>query len=442
VPGFLKVTIEGLAWSPANQLFIILPNSQDYYATSPDGVNWQQVTLPVNLLGVTQFSGIAWSPELNTFLAAGTASNISMSSDGVTWSDPISINSNETAYRVVWTNDTFVVFWGGASSVISFSSDGITWTNVNSGFSVNWTDIAWSPDLELYAVVSSSGKILIGPDKDSITDINTGSNWWQTVLWSSDLGIFITFSDNGSATTDNARMAYSFDGITWNRDISIPESTIKGSVWSKELGRFIIVGFKGRIFYTSFKKRNPTSYTVFNSNINSVDEEGNWSFKSIETDSIEVSDKYSYTSNLISKPIGLYGDTLHYYQEEDDLNTFINSVNEGDTILFPSESISGNVVMNAVRSVKFIGLKESTTFLGTLDIIAETDLDVNYLCRFENIIFEGLVSIAGTRRGHIFKNCSFIGGLSIAGQAITNLNLQFIDCIINTLNIADTFFSK
>jgi hypothetical protein len=154
--------------------------------------------------------------------------------------------------------------------------------------------------------------------------------------------------------------------------------------------------------------------------------------------SIDVGDKYSYTSNLISKPIELYGDTLNYYQVKDDLNTFINSVNEGDTILFPSGSIAGNVVMVQVRSVKCIGLLEASTFLGTFDITA-IDLDVNYLCRFDNIVFEGLVSIAGTRRGHIFINCSFNGGLSIAGSATTNLNLQFIDCIIKTLNIADTF---
>jgi hypothetical protein len=93
----------------------------------------------------------------------------------------------------------------------------------------------------------------------------------------------------------------------------------------------------------------------------------------ISCKSIVVAEKYSYTSNLISKPIGLYGDTLHYYQVEGDLNLFIISVNEGDTILFPSGSITGNVVMNAVRSVKFIGVAEATTFLGTLDITAGTD---------------------------------------------------------------------
>ena len=66
---------------------------------------------------------------------------------------------------------------------------------------------------------------------------------------------------------------------------------------------------------------------------------------------------------------------------EDDLNLLINSLNEGDTILFSSGSIAGNVVMEQVRSVKFVRLIEATTSLGTLDITA-IDLDVNYLCRF------------------------------------------------------------
>ena len=66
---------------------------------------------------------------------------------------------------------------------------------------------------------------------------------------------------------------------------------------------------------------------------------------------------------------------------EDDLNLLINSLNEGDTILFSSGSIAVNVVMEQVRSVKFVRLIEATTSLGTLDITA-IDLDVNYLCRF------------------------------------------------------------
>ena len=51
--------------------------------------------------------------------------------------------------------------------------------------------------------------------------------------------------------------------------------------------------------------------------------------------SITASNKYFYESDEVVKAFGLYGSTLHYYQVEDDLNTFINSgVNEGDTIIF------------------------------------------------------------------------------------------------------------
>jgi hypothetical protein len=50
---------------------------------------------------------------------------------------------------------------------------------------------------------------------------------------------------------------------------------------------------------------------------------------------ITASNKYFCESDEVVKAFGLYGSTLHYYQVEDDLNTFINSgVNEGDTIIF------------------------------------------------------------------------------------------------------------
>ena len=78
----------------------------------------------------------------------------------------------------------------------------------------------------------------------------------------------------------------------------------------------------------------------------------------------------------------MYGETSHYYQVEDDLDTFINStdISEGDTILFPSGDISGNIVMGGVKGVKFIGVREETTnFLGTMDM-GVLQPDNNYKC--------------------------------------------------------------
>jgi len=46
----------------------------------------------------------------------------------------------------------------------------------------------------------------------------------------------------------------------------------------------------------------------------------------LSPNSINVSDKYSYTLNSVVKPFGLYGETLHYYQVEDDLETLIHLI--------------------------------------------------------------------------------------------------------------------
>jgi len=163
----------------------------------------------------------------------------------------------------------------------------------------------------------------------------------------------------------------------------------------------------------------------------------------LSCNSINLIDKYFYTLNSVVKPFGLYGETLHYYQVEDDLDTFMNStdISQGDTILFPSGDISGNIVMGDVISVKFIGIREETTnFLGTMDI-GVLQPDGNYLCRFENITFQGLVKISGGRKGHIYKNCSFEGGFTLSGSAssLDNPNIQFIDCIIRTLNVTSDY---
>ena len=79
--------------------------------------------------------------------------------------------------------------------------------------------------------------------------------------------------------------------------------------------------------------------------------------------SITASNKYYYKDDDEVKALGLYGSTLHYYQVEDDLNTFINSgVIEGDTIMFPAGSLAGNILMEDVRSVSFVGIPNGTIF--------------------------------------------------------------------------------
>jgi hypothetical protein len=167
----------------------------------------------------------------------------------------------------------------------------------------------------------------------------------------------------------------------------------------------------------------------------------------VVSDSITASSaiikKYFYEADDVVKAFGLYGSTLHYYQVEDNRNTFIISdVNEGDTIFFPAGSLDGDILMDIVRSVSFVGIPNGTFFSGTMDI-ATTLNGGNRSCRFENIIFERLVVIQGPRMGHIFRNCEFSVGLTLNGPATSadSDDIQFIDCIIRGLTLTKTYFS-
>jgi hypothetical protein len=64
------------------------------------------------------------------------------------------------------------------------------------------------------------------------------------------------------------------------------------SVLSPEQGLFVAVSNSGsnRVMTSSLKGRPPTSYNVFDSNFNSIDESGNWTFSKITTPSANIID--------------------------------------------------------------------------------------------------------------------------------------------------------
>jgi len=83
------------------------------------------------------------------------------------------------------------------------------------------------------------------------------------------------------AVAKDGYIATSSDGITWNE--SELTGDLSGSCWSSELGTFVIVGYSNVVYSTSLKERKPTSDNVFNSEFNSIDEEGDWTLKSLTT---------------------------------------------------------------------------------------------------------------------------------------------------------------
>ena len=78
---------------------------------------------------------------------------------------------------------------------------------------------------------------------------------------------------------------------------SVLSGSLYGGCWSKELGIFVIVGID--IIYTSsLQNRKPTNENIFNSEFNSIDEDGTWTFNALNTNSILLNG--SSVSTLIS----------------------------------------------------------------------------------------------------------------------------------------------
>ena len=178
---------------------------------------------------------------------------------------------------------------------VGISSDGITWTTLPVSQN-EWNDIEWSPALGLFETVADSGtgnRVMTSPNGTTWYDGTIIDRSWETIRWSGDLVIFLAIAKDGYIATSS-------DGITWTE--SELTGNLRGCYWSPELGTFVIVG-DNRVYTTSSKERKPTSDNVFNSEYNSIDEEGNWNFKSLTTSgNVDISgDLVVGTTNIISE---------------------------------------------------------------------------------------------------------------------------------------------
>jgi len=106
------------------------------------------------------------------------------------------------------------------------------------------------------------------------TDRSITDRSWETIRWSGDIGIFLAVAKDGYIATSS-------DGFVWTESELTGE--LRGCCWSSELGTFVVVGHSNVVYSTSLKERKPTSENVFNSEFNSIDDEGNRTLKSLTT---------------------------------------------------------------------------------------------------------------------------------------------------------------
>jgi len=204
----------------------------DSSAVMSNAPTWTELLPGTN--GVTNgpWNSIAWSPQLNRFVAvSGSDTPVIYSSDGVNWTAIPS--GTQGVVRSNWNSITwspslnrfvavaFAYLNGPYNAIVMYSSDGINWTTIlrgqnGTGNGAIWNSITWSPELNRFVAVSGAGyythMVMYSSDGINWNILNYGGNGlensaYRSVTWSSSLKRFVAVGDG--------KIMYSSDGINW-----------------------------------------------------------------------------------------------------------------------------------------------------------------------------------------------------------------------------------
>jgi hypothetical protein len=159
---YKSIAASALSWNSicwANSLGLFIAVSTDSISTnimtSPDGINWTTRSNPTSQTLVS----ITWSQELGMLVVAAGAINYTLySRDGINWyTNPLPVYANWNS--VYWISDIgiFVMLTVSTVSII-YSFDGLNWiTTSTTGVTPSFTNMTWSPELNMIVATLSSG---------------------------------------------------------------------------------------------------------------------------------------------------------------------------------------------------------------------------------------------------------------------------------------------
>ena len=269
-----KIDAWDICWSQELELFVVVASGGSTHpvVTSNDGVTWNTLTTGAPL---ANWYGVCWSAELGLFVSVEfNSNNVMVSNNGINWTMK---TGHVAPWRDICWSPELKIFVAVGGDKVMTSQNGTNWTLITTLLTDTRT-VCWSKELGIFVAVSMSGTYRV------ITSSN-GLNWtvrtegvtdvtWSTVTWCPQIGLFIViaFWGNGMISSDGIKWTFVNTG-------NFPAWTYSGC-WSPELGIFIAVG-EGRHINSSLKGRPPTSYNMFDSSFNSIDETGKWTFENV-----------------------------------------------------------------------------------------------------------------------------------------------------------------
>lgn len=237
-----------ICWSPELRLIVVTSHSTatDNIMTSSDGITWTIRNAP----NTNNIRAVAWSPKLKLFAtvaSTGVGNRVNTSIDGINW--VAGVSAADYYFRdMIWVDELemfiAVALTDGVTDKVMTSTDGFNW-ELQQCPDQSWSDIVWSPELQLLCVSATGGgastnKIMTSPDGINwtlrITPTEAGISW-EGLTWSGDLRLFVAVNFYPA----NGRVMTSPNGIDWTLR-TVPAADWLSVAWSPQLGEFVAVG--------------------------------------------------------------------------------------------------------------------------------------------------------------------------------------------------------
>jgi hypothetical protein len=166
------------------------------------------------------------------------------SPDGTNWTARTAPEDN-TWKSVTWSPqlNLFVAVASSGTNRVMTSSDGITWTARTSAEQNSWNSVVWSPERGQFLATSLDGtnRVMTSPDGTTWTPrVAASANPWSSVAWSSQLGLYTAVANSGTN-----RVMTSPDGITWTGNGASMDNAWNAIIWSPGINAFVAVASTG-----------------------------------------------------------------------------------------------------------------------------------------------------------------------------------------------------
>ncbi len=209
--------------------------------TSSDGVTWDAQTAPLTDSGNCVGKG-AGLFVIGTNQASSTE-QLATSPDGVTWTARSTPADSNTVVKIAFGAGQFaVIIIVGSTRSVMTSPDGISWTNHTLPTPAShWDDLVYSPDLGLWAAVSSNGgtgdSVMTSPDAVTWTDqtVTDVANWFAIAVGA---GLFVAM---GGPIGSGVHLMTSPDGTTWTTQADPGGSTVSWTGLCFDGAQFVAV---------------------------------------------------------------------------------------------------------------------------------------------------------------------------------------------------------